>query len=495
MLSLPAIRFGQPYESLDAEEISHFLTGEKVARLNAVGGGIIGRDAKKTRIARQALRSISPAELVDRCKKAGELFESATLPMGDGRQTPAEFVAATSATTGMPHAMVAANLPKNAFVLKNIDKILDALTRGLSRDILARGYGDEGRGVTVSYQAQTDCLGAVLPNNSPGVHTLWLPVVALQIGLMLKPGSQEPWTPYRVFAAMREAGIPAEAFAIYPGAGADIGGAILNACGRSMIFGGQQTIDRYAGNPRVQVHGPGFSKILFGEDSVDGWRDHLDLMVDSVYRNGGRSCINCSSIYAPRHGREIAAALAERLGPIAVLPPDDPQAGLAAFTTPGAAAAIWKAIERDLADPQTWHATADYGERLVEVEASRSVPAPGGAAGGVGGGDAPARVGYLRPTLWHCKSPQCPGANKEYMFPAVAVVDCPQEKMIAAIGPTLVATAITDDAKFRDDLVAATNIDRLNLGAIPTPQLDWLQPHEGNLVEFLYRSRALQVKG
>ena len=471
MIELPAIRWGEPYESLEVDEIKHFVTGEAVARVHTVGGGVISRDAKKARRARQALQALSPAELIERCQKAGELFESGTLAIGDSRQSPEDFVAATSATTGMPMAMVRANIAKNAFVLKNIDKILDCLTRGLDLNILARGYGDEGRGVTVSYQAQTDALGAVLPSNSPGVHTLWLPVIALQIGLALKPGSQEPWTPYRVAAAMVEAGIPGEAISIYPGAGADIGAALLSSYRRSMIFGGPQTIQQYAGNDCVQVHGPGYSKILLGDDAADDWRRHVDLMVDSVYRNGGRSCINCSSIYTPRRGREIAAALAERLGPIEALPPDDPRAGLAAFTTPGAATAIWQAIERDLKDDRTTHATADYGPRLVEQET----------------------CAYLRPTVWHCQSPESPGANKEYMFPAVAVVDCPQEKMLAAIGPTLVCTAITSNEQFRSDLIAATHIDRLNLGPIPTPQVDWLQPHEGNLVEFLYRNRALQV--
>ncbi len=471
MITLPAIRWGEPYESLDVEEVKHFLTGEPVARVNTVGSGIVSRDAKKARRARQSLQSISPAELIDRCKKAGELFESGTLSVGNGKQSPDDFVAQTSATTGMPLAMVRGNVTKNAFVLKNIDKILDALTRGLDLNILARGYGDEGRGVTVSYQAQTDALGAVLPSNSPGVHTLWLPVIALQIGLALKPGSQEPWTPYRVAAAMVEAGIPSESISIYPGAGSEIGGAILSNYNRSMIFGGPQTIQQYAGNEKVQVHGPGYSKILLGEDEADNWREYVDLMVDSVYRNGGRSCINASSIYAPRHGWEIAAALAERLGPIEALPPDDPKAGLAAFTTPGAAAAIWKAIEGDLGDSRTTHATAEYGPRLVEQET----------------------CAYLRPTVWHCQSSECPGANKEYMFPAVAVVDCPQEKMISAIGPTLVCTAISRDETFRRDLIATTHIDRLNLGPIPTPQVDWLQPHEGNLVEFLYRNRALQA--
>ena len=476
MIELPAIRWGEPYESLDVDEVNHFYTGEPVARVHTVGAGIIRRDAKHAKRARQALLAMSPAELIEKCKAAGELFESGTLTVGDSHQTPDDFIQQQSATTGMPISMCAANVTKNAFVLKNIDQILNCLTRGLDLNILAQGYGtekwgDEGRGVTVSYQAQCDALGAVLPSNSPGVHTLWLPVIALQMGLVLKPGSSEPWTPYRVFAAMVEAGIPREAFCLYPGAGADIGGAILASCRRSMIFGGPQTIQQYAGNPKVQVHGPGFSKIIFGDDCVDNWEQHLDMMVDSIYRNGGRSCINCSSIYASRHTQKIAEALAAKLGPIEILPPEDPKAGLAAFTIEGAAEAIWKGVERDSEQPLVTDLTASYGDRLIEKPP----------------------VAYLRPVVLHHSSQESESRNKEYMFPLVNVVECPQEKMQAAMEYTLVCTAVTEDEDFRRALIASTEIDRLNLGPIPTPQLDWLQPHEGNLIDFLYRSRALQV--
>jgi acyl-CoA reductase-like NAD-dependent aldehyde dehydrogenase len=471
MVTLPAIRWGEPYESLDVEEVSHFLTGEPVARVSTVGGGIVRRDAKLAPRARAVLRQMSPAELIACCGRAGELFESGTLDVGDSQQSPQQFVQLQSATTGMPLAMCHANLQKNAYVLKNIEPILDALTRGLDLNILARGYGDEGRGVTVSYQPQTAALGAVLPSNSPGVHTLWLPVIPLQIPLALKPGSQEPWTPYRVCAAMVASGVPAEAISIYPGKGDDVGSALLASCRRSMIFGGPDTIRQYASNPGVRVHGPGYSKILLGDDVVDDWPAHLDLLVDSVSRNGGRSCINCSSIYASRHTHEIAGAMASRLGPVEVLPPDDPEATLAAFTTPGVAAAVWRAIEVDLEDPRTTHRTVDFGPRLIELP----------------------RCAYLRPTVVHCDSPDAPGANREYLFPMTSVVTCPQREMLARIGPTLVCTAITENQSWQRELLESTAIDRLNLGPIPTPQLNWLQPHEGNLVEFLYRNRAVQV--
>ena len=218
------------------------------------------------------------------------------------------------------------------------------LTRGLDLNILTRGYGVESRGVMVSYQAQAPVLGLVLPSNSPGVHTLWLPVIPMQIGLLLKPGPQEPWTPYRMAAAFMQAGVPKEAIAIYPGLG-DMGAEVVRLSNRTMIFGGTATVERYRGDPRVQVHGPGFSKILLGDDVVDQWEKYIDVMADSVFLNSGRGCINCSGIWASRHTKEIAQALAERLGPVEPKPPEDPKASLAAFTVPGAAKAIWNSIE------------------------------------------------------------------------------------------------------------------------------------------------------
>ena len=102
-------------------------------------------------------------------------------------------------------------------------------------------------------------------------------------------------------------------------------------------------------------------------------------------------------------------------------------------------------------------------------------------------------MAYLRPVVLHHASPESESRNKEQMFPMVNVVECSQTAMLKAIGPTLVCTAITKNEAWRRELIDSRDIDRLNLGAIPTPQLDWLQPHEGNLVEFLYRGRALQV--
>ena len=147
-------------------------------------------------------------------------------------------------------------------------------------------------------------LGLVLPSNSPGVHTLWLPIIPMQFGLVLKPGPQEPWTPYRMAEAFFAAGIPREAISIYPGLG-DVGAAVLDTCARSLIFGSAATVDRYRGNPRVQAHGPGFSKILLGDDQVDQWESYLDMMVESVFTNSGRGLHQCvRHLGQPAHARD-----------------------------------------------------------------------------------------------------------------------------------------------------------------------------------------------
>ena len=46
-----------------------------------------------------------------------------------------------------------------------------------------------------------------------------------------------------------------------------------------------------------------------------------------------------------------------------------------------------------------------------------------------------------------------------------------------------------EQAEVRRRLLDAVHIDRLNFGPMPTIQLNWLQPHEGNIVDFLFRAR------
>ena len=99
---------------------------------------------------------------------------------------------------------------------------------------------------------------------------------------------------------------------------------------------------------------------------------------------------------------------------------------------------------------------------------------------------------YLLPTVVHCDSVEHPLARTEFLFPFTSVVEVPPERLVSDMGPSLVVTAITKDAQLIDALKRSDYVDRLNLGPVPTSHVEWDQPHEGNLFEFLYERRAIQ---
>jgi acyl-CoA reductase-like NAD-dependent aldehyde dehydrogenase len=295
--------------------------------------------------------------------------------------------------------------------------------------------------------------------------------------LVLKPGSAEPWTPYRIVQAMMKIGVPGDAICYFPSdhAGA---GEVVRRCGRSMFFGDLAAVGSFAGDPRIELHGPGYSKVLFGADQAARWRESLDLLAGSVADNGGRSCVNASGIWTPAHGRDLADALARRLATIEPRAADDPEASIAPFVDPRVAQRISDQIDAGLHEAGAEEVTAMYrqGPRLVQRDGST----------------------YLLPTVIHCTSSSHPLANREFLFPFVSVVDVTADEMAsmpACLGPTLAVTALTKDQMFIDRLLDSDLIGRLNLGAIQTNSIVWDQPHEGNLFDHLYGRRAFQRAG
>ncbi len=471
MIHIPILRGGEPYKSLEVTRVPHHQTRELFVEISQANTGLIRRDLQNQSAPRQKLAAFTTAELIEICRRAAEHFLKDTLPLGDEEQSPEDYVRHISATTGMPHVLARNNMRKIHGVMSKADDVLNGLTRNVDWEILDSGFG-QFNGRALSFYPRTQSLGVVLPSNSPGVHSLWVPAVPLKMPLVLKPGGAEPWSPYRIIQAFIRAGAPREAFSFYPtdhtGAGE-----ILSRCERGIVFGDAGTTSRWADDPRIEIHGPGFSKIIIGEDCIDDWEDYLDVMVRSIADNGGRSCINASSVWVPRHGQEIAEALAERMAKLVPRPADDPEARLAPFADPNVALRISQIIDQGLETEGAREVTANHaGESRLVVREGCS---------------------YLLPTIIQCDDHDHPLANKEFMFPFASVVNAQQDDIPAALGPSLVVTAITSDVALINKLVASPSVDRLNIGPVPTSQVSWDQPHEGNLFEHLYARRAFHA--
>ena len=466
VVHIPLLRRGRPYRSLDTVRTPHHRTGEPFVEISQANVGLIRRDMLDQTMPRTLLAGFSTEELFGMCGKAADLFAESPLPLGDATQTPADYVLQVSATTGLPHVMVRRNMHKIRSVLAEMEGVVNGLTRRLDLGVLDRGHA-EG----LSYFPRGESLGVVLPSNSPGVHSLWAPAFALKTPLVLKPGAAEPWTPYRMIQALIHAGAPPEVFGYYP---ADHAGAaeILRRCGRGMVFGDVSSTRQWQGDPRIEVHGPGYSKIVIGEDCADDWEQYIDVMVSSILENSGRSCINASGVWTPSHAAEIAEALAVRLAAVAPRDATDERAQIAPFANAALAGRISQTIDGELDDETARDVTAAYrqGPRLATFQ----------------------DCAYLLPTIVLCDSPAHPLANREFLFPFASVVPVKHDAIPRALGPSLVLTAITHDRKLIARLLASPGVGRLNLGAIPTQRISWDQPHEGNLFDHLYARRAFQ---
>jgi hypothetical protein len=468
---IPALRRGQPYESLDQTAVKDFRTGEVKASVSQVNAGIVRKDLQRLAESRASLKKFQTADLLRISSRAADLFVNGVLPLGGGSQSPQQYVETLSSTSGLPHVLVRRNMRRIQNAMANMADILKGLTRGLDLSILDSGFGVQD-GTPISFYPTAQALGVVMPSNSPAVNSIWLPAIPLKIPVMIKPGRDEPWTPWRLIQAFIAAGCPREAFGFYP-TDHEGAGEILKSCGRALLFGDKGTTDAYANNPAIEIHGPGYSKILIGEDQIERWPEFLDVMVSSVGDNSGRSCLNASAVVVPKYGREIAEALAQRLGPVQPTSLEDEHAALSGFANAKMAESIDRSIEDGLQTPGATDITARHrnGTRKAVV------------AGGT----------YLRPTIVLCDSYAHPLANREFLFPYASVIEVPQKEMLRTIGPSLVVTAITHDSSFEEQLLESPLIQRLNLGPISTMTISWDQPHEGNMFEFLYHRRAISA--
>jgi acyl-CoA reductase-like NAD-dependent aldehyde dehydrogenase len=302
--------------------------------------------------------------------------------------------------------------------------------------------------------------------NGPGVHGLWPQALALGYRVAVRPSRREPLTAHRLVNALLCSGFRPEDAVYLP---TDHGGAdeIIRSADLAMVYGGQDVVDKYASDPTVMVNGPGRTKILITADR--DWRDHIDLIVDSIANLGGMACVNTTAVLYEGDPVPLAKAIAERLAAIEPLPSEDERAILP--TQP-----VDKA-----------QALADY----LAVKAAGTTPLLGADQVVAALGD-----GYaaLRPAVHVLVAP---GSGKltdplniELPFPCVWVSPWSRDAGMEPLRNSLVVTAITGDDELIDDLLAEPTVTNVYSGNHPTYYSAPGIPHDGFLADGLMRNKG-----
>jgi acyl-CoA reductase-like NAD-dependent aldehyde dehydrogenase len=302
--------------------------------------------------------------------------------------------------------------------------------------------------------------------NGPGVHALWSQALALGYRVAVRPSRREPLTAHRLVNALRLAGFRSEDAVYLP---TDHGGAdeIIRSADRAMVYGGQDVVDKYAKDPAVVVNGPGRTKILITVDQ--DWRDHIDLVVDSIANLGGMACVNATAVLYEGDPAPLAHAIAKRLAAIPPLPSDD---------------------ERAILPTQPLEKAQSLANYLA-AEAAGTTPLLGAdqVVAAIGDGYA-----ALRPAVHLVEEPGSgqltDKLNTELPFPCVWVSSWSRAAGVEPLRHSLVVTAITGDERLVDDLLAEPTVANVYCGHHPTFYAAPEIPHDGFLADLLMRNKG-----
>jgi acyl-CoA reductase-like NAD-dependent aldehyde dehydrogenase len=451
LLELDALGPAGPYRAHERQTITD-VAGSPVAELSLVPSLFVSR----AMAALHKADSLPVEQRLAALARAGEAHARGTV---DG-VSAADHQLIVSRVSGMPISVVRsageAIASSAADAWRSVQYARPDGAVNDWRDPLTR----TGRGV---WTRRGDVFAVHAPGNEPAVHALWLEALALGYRVAVRPSRRDPFTPHRLISALRAAGFGDDQVVLLP-TGYDAADAILRGADLAMAYGGEDVMRKYAAQSKILPQGPGRSKILLTAD-VD-WRDHLDVIVDSISHEGGRACVNATAVFVEGDPTPIAKAVADRLALMPSLPPETEQAVL----------------------PVVPVADAYELERYLLAKAAGTIAHLGGdgVVDELGDGSA-----VLRPAVHQLDRPEAEQAGIELPFPCVWVAPWTQEAGLEPLKDTLVLTAITNDTRLVDALVDEPTISNVYVGDHPTYWMEPGVPHDGYLEDFLMRTKAV----
>ncbi|WP_156686069.1 aldehyde dehydrogenase family protein [Mycobacterium sp. Marseille-P9652] len=447
---LDALGVGGEYRTRN-REVLHDTAGARAAEISLVPPLYVSR-------AITAQRKAAPPPFPVREKAlaaAAEIFATGVVAGLDFDG----YVALTSRISGLPVAVTRAGATGVA------DAVRDAFTAVRAARPAGAAFDrrdDVTREGAAVWARRGEVFAVHAAGNGPGVHGLWPQALALGYRVAVRPSRREPLTAHRLVHALREAGFgPADA--VYLPTAHDGADEIIRSADLAMVYGGQDVVDKYAGDPAVIVNGPGRSKICITADR--DWRDYVDLVVDSVANLGGVACVNTTAVLYEGDAAPLARAIADKLAAIPPLPTDDERAVLP--TQPLEKA---KALAGHLA-ARAAGATALLGADQVVAD--------------LGDGRA-----ALRPAVHLLADPDPDRLNTELPFPCVWVSSWSRAAGLAPLRHSLVVTAITGDDDLIDGLLAEPTVGNVYRGRHPTYYAAPRIPHDGFLADALMRNKG-----
>lgn len=472
-MKIGMLRAGRTDYAVEETPVLSF-TGEQICTVTKASTETIRWDLRRNKGIENHFRTFTMDKILAVFSAAGEIFAEGEVEMGNCRLGPQEFAKLYSLATGAPIACPLTTLQRikecfadmrRILAFQAIDGKIEAYSQGyIVRNNKRVGWIPRGKNLLV-----------VTPANHPAVNVLWAIACAMGYPITIRPSLDDPFTPLRLLNSIIQAGMPAESFSFYPTSHETVD-TLVPLYDRSMIFGGEQMVRQYGGSQSTKVFGPGRSVMVVGEESADDVDTVVELALASMTKDGGRGCINLSTIITQKNGAEIARRLAQKVATMEVCDPLDQRARIGAYKQRQVAESINTQIDSSLGSDQDITAQFRHTPRLIQAHGTT----------------------FLQPTVILSRDCRAsPGGlfGKEYSFPFVTVAEEPDvDTIVRAASGSLVVSLLSNNDTLLNRLLFNPDIFKVYRGPYATTDIDFLDPHEGFISNFLYKTKALRME-
>lgn len=460
MHHLPLLHPAGPHHSLDQRLLRDY-TGARLATVSQAPP-LLARLALANLRAGPACKA---AELWPVLQAAGRRLAAETI----AGETPHQYLERVCQATGAPLRWAKSGIEELAAALSRLDAALARQVPGADPAAV-----DTGRpsGEEHAWVPRGRVLAFIAPGNHAATHFTWALAVALGWRLAVRPAAADPFTPWRLAMALREAGLPPGRLAVLPGdhslvpllvAGAD----------RTVVYGGDAVAEAYAGRQEVLVNGPGRSRVYVDLDHAPDTELLAEFLAGCILHDGGRKCTAASALVLRGDAAPLLSALARRLAAVPLLDPLDPAALVPAWPEPAAARAAAATL-----------AAAGMAGDVDLTARLRSGPLLQKVAGGT----------LLAPALLRCRN-DSPLFAREWPAPiCTAIVLDPAADPLPWLRGALALTLVGAPPALAEQALREPSIAKVFTGLVPTWHAEPGAPHNGRLSDFLFVRKACRLQ-
>lgn len=372
-------------------------------------------------------------------ERAAELLAT-TAPGGIDAAAHAELICRG---TGAPLSAARAAVAELVGGLRSIEGALRWQVPGGDLAVYATHRVTHPDGNGYAWAPRGRVLGFVAPSNHPAVHLTWVLALAMGWSVLLRPGADDPITPWRLLQALTEAGFPTDRIALLSGTH-DLVPALVEACDLTVAYGGEVLGGLIGRDGRVLFNGPGRSKVFV--DGAVPLERVVPFLLDCILHHGGQKCTCASSVLLRGEAPGLFDALRAELRSLPLLDPLDPAARVP----------VWKGEAGPLPAP------------FVTREGLR----------------------FVQPDLLHCTDPAQPPFGVELPAPWATAAALPAgADPLPHLRGSQALTLLSRDEALRERCLMEPSILKCFAGLIPPWHTEPGAPHHGRLADFLFTAK------